>query len=335
MDHKKGIESLRCSVEERPLALFLGAGVLFPLVPLWEELLNDLIEVAVMTRLGPEFAPASLREIAREAKNPAILSVYERASLVKALLGGQYTTFLQKAVYSRFHREFGKIAEFDRSLFEGDLRYAFLASVLALCELPCVGTVLSYNYDDIVVRALRRVRGAYSVFGPEHTRLRGLPVYHLHGFIPDSDRPHDPEFSRVVLSRDEYFEVMLEPFSWQTTAQLHYLQNATCLFLGVSLTDVNMLRMLNTAYRYSRFQRVYCLAAQEEFGGTSAVLRGFLARAKTTLADQVGVNMIWVDRYADLAPTIRDLIARVDSRPSSAGVTGAMQIQRRCTKEGM
>ncbi|MBN2545507.1 MAG: SIR2 family protein, partial [Spirochaetes bacterium] len=78
-----------------------------------------------------------------------------------------------------------------------------------------------------------------------------LPIYHVHGFIPTPETIIRIKPENVVLAQDEYFQNMFEPYSWQTTCQLHYLMNYTCIFIGASLSDWNVLRLISNANKYT------------------------------------------------------------------------------------
>ena len=40
---------------------------------------------------------------------------------------------------------------------------------------------------------------------------------------------------------------MLEPYNWANITQLNYMINNTCVFIGLSMTDPNMRRLLEIA----------------------------------------------------------------------------------------
>ena len=55
--------------------------------------------------------------------------------------------------------------------------------------------------------------------------------------------------NEVVFSEDAYHSQFIDPFSWSNLVQLNHLNNSTCLFIGISLTDPNMRRLLDVSIR--------------------------------------------------------------------------------------
>ena len=105
-----------------------------------------------------------------------------------------------------------------------------------------------------------------------------------------------------MLALDDYFHIMMNPFSWQTTTQLSFLSSATCLFLGTSLEDINMLRMLYFSRSNAGVRSVYALMAEEGWTTHSGVklVDEFAVRGRVELLLDAGVKPVVVKRFADL-----------------------------------
>ncbi len=288
--------------------LFTGAGMMAPgpgtadwLVPKWDDLLEKLLRRGLHLRLGELKDRVSVEEVLTHAR--AEMLPYAQASLIEALFGKLHLGELRSELY----RTLQQWCRADRSLTdEAWTAYPFLRSVVDLCGQPSVAAVVNYNFDDILESCMRGGTGeryAYSVGGArqEPFPAGALPIYHVHGYLPGSTRCPDPDEAAVVLTMREYLANMAEPYSWQTTTQLHFLRSAACLFLGVSMTDVNMLRVLQFAKDYSRLQSVYALMAErphecgERPNGPDA--QYVLTRLKATLMDDLGVNLIVAPDY--------------------------------------
>ena len=72
-------------------------------------------------------------------------------------------------------------------------------------------------------------------------------MYHVHGYLPRTGRI--PDSMELVFSEDAYHNQFIDPFSWSNLILLNKLTQNTCLFIGVSLTDPNMRRLLDVAWR--------------------------------------------------------------------------------------
>jgi hypothetical protein len=302
-----------------PLVLFTGAGIMAPadkdsdwLIPQWCDLVTELLCRGLRFRV-PELRKKPLLEMVL-AVIDRDMDVYGQASLAKALLGEAYLPELRALLYAQGstpgHGCVGDAAKSRR-------RYPFFWSVVDLCDCSSAGVsaLVTYNYDDFLESRVTQ-RRAYSVSGPREDSLGtapdALPVFHVHGHLPPSGRAPDPDDAVVVLAVDEYLDNMAQPYSWQTTTQLHFLRSAVCLFLGVSMTDVNMLRVLRHARQYCRRQHTYALVPAP--GGLATPAECILLQLKASLLEDLGVRLIAAPDFATVPQVVdrlRDaLVAR-------------------------
>ncbi len=127
--------------------------------------------------------------------------------------------------------------------------------------------VITFNADDLLERSANRdvdagrtpvlfpvPRGS---FHPRHTGgAFGCPpitVYHLHGFIPRS-----PTYSRraddtLVFTDAQYWGTIAEPSSFANRIMGTALQETHCIFIGLSMTDANLMRWFGL--RFTEFLR--------------------------------------------------------------------------------
>ena len=125
------------------------------------------------------------------------------------------------------------------------------------------------------------------------------PVYHVHGYLPRTGQiPADME---LVLSEDAYHSQFINPFGWSNLIQLSKLTQNTCQFLEISLTDPNMRRLLDVAWRnnpdkvMSRYivKRSSRTAERDVLDEVSKLLEEQDANA-------VGLNVMWIDEFAEV-----------------------------------
>lgn len=325
------VDRLTTGIGDAPVVVFCGAGVIAgSKVPTWHTLLSRLLRKAVEQKMPASCSPETIDQI-ESSISGSKLSIYQRADLVRALLGKQYLHALRSELY----------AECEAALLEPEISRAqmadcpFVWSVVDLCQCEQVSAVVTYNYDDILLRALKGAgeRPAYHVCGERRSmpEYPGLPVYYIHGYLPHLYRPPSEAESQVVLSQDSYFHNMMEAFSWQTTTQLHFLLNAACIFLGTSLDDVNMMRILSYAQHYSQRRCTYAIMSRKgillDMHGTGEFgepVKEFLLATKAALLRDVGVELITVEDYGDLPRLISELAQhmRAKLRPNAGNTTG-------------
>jgi hypothetical protein len=298
---RNNLDRLIRDLRTKPLVLFLGAGINAGLgfgCKDWKDLLSKMLDGA-MTELGGGAGPRI------DLKGESAGDLLTRATLAKEILGRNYLPIFRRELYRNYD-----VKEF-REDSANDSRRATIFSVARLCMPPStVHAVVTYNYDQFLEDLLG---------GPEDLRagiLSGrpvnyvgegrLPIYHVHGFLPSPGNPALGPDRDVVLSYDEYFKNVLEPNSWQTVTQSFFLMNCACLYVGTSLTDWNMLRMLRNTMLYSSNDSRYLLVCDRSIrreGPATAELR-----VRATELRQVGVRLIYAGRdFADFSTRIDDL----------------------------
>lgn len=107
-----------------------------------------------------------------------------------------------------------------------------------------VDQVITFNYDDLVETALeKKGLNVHSIYDRSHYSGMSLPIYHVHGMIPQTREIA----STPVLSEKEYHTLYKESFHWSNVVQLYALSRTTCFFIGLSMNDPNLRRLLDIA----------------------------------------------------------------------------------------
>jgi hypothetical protein len=82
---------------------------------------------------------------------------------------------------------------------------------------------------------------------------RSISIYHIHGFLP-SDRQLRSESDYMLVFTDaQYWSTSATAFAFANHVMLSALSESQCVFIGLSMTDVNLLRWL--AFRTLEFER--------------------------------------------------------------------------------
>jgi hypothetical protein len=127
---------------------------------------------------------------------------------------------------------------------------------------PKIHGIVNFNVDAIfrVYMAARYRKANYilvrTVERPNKKRdPNKISVYHMHGYLRFDDRAGDRSgeaSDKLVLGEEEYFDFFNSPTSIFNYTFLHLLREYTCLFIGLSMQDDNIRRLLH----YSRKERL-------------------------------------------------------------------------------
>lgn len=153
-------------------------------------------------------------------------------------------------------------------------------------------SVITYNYDTLIEDCLKaKGKSCFSVYKNSRDESNSFPVYHVHGIVFRENESVLPE--DIVLTEDDYHRVYSEVFDWSNVEQLHTLTRCTCFFIGLSLNDPNLRRLLEIAQRDSgKSVRHYVfLERKNAYDEIEKAEKDFQIR-ENMFAD-LGLNVIW------------------------------------------
>ncbi len=311
---EKHIDSLRKCFFGDELVLFLGAGVSRDAkIPMWDNLVSDLLVSLLSNKLG-EFN--------------INLSEYERDFIIQKLKDSNGNSPLLMARYIRQGLQELFTETLTQILYKSCVNESkLLKSITKLCKPLRNGVgirgVVNYNFDDLIeYNFVKNDISHRAIFREGDIPTRDeLGVFHVHGFLPRDGKGYtNLAKSLLIFSEEGYHNLMLDPYSWSNLIQLNYLRENTCLFIGLSLTDPNLRRLLDIASRKQ----------ESDICKHYAILRGELYHKKdlndsnVNLSNiekfdtvnqklqeeyykELGLNVIWVDDYDEI-PSILEKI---------------------------
>jgi len=240
------------------VTLVVGAGVSLPRgVPNWEVLAQRLWGEAFGQRPSPWEAsdPAhSPRQVPQ-----ALPIVFELA--YRKLGEAAFLEALQKHLYSnarypgddkRFKRSAESLAVFARLILQEHNRNSKRR----------IDAVITLNADDLIEQAVNAVAGidkpqpgqeiAWVVARGTHShsggspRRRPMPIYHIHGFVPSN---HTVQYGKyfdhmLVFTDAQYWSTSAAGSTFANRVIASALSESRCIFAGLSMTDINLLRWL-------------------------------------------------------------------------------------------
>lgn len=128
-----------------------------------------------------------------------------------------------------------------------------------------------------------------------------------------------------VLSEESYHELYREVYQWSNVEQLHALNNTVCVFIGLSMTDPNLRRLLEFSYTQGEEDQIphYAFLRKSHFeyaeqpnnsGKKEWKVVSTVKQDKENreiieeMLRELGVNVIWYDDHKDLPDKLDDLL---------------------------
>lgn len=292
------LDSAQVSFREDKCSFFLGAGVSMDAGgPSWEALLRKI-----------------MRRFKHFGKQKDFDRIYEWCGMSPIILG-RYAASNQKNL--RDVSEYLRRYVLYRGVNEDDS-----ALIKAICDAVQgpdkdkrivaagkVDSIITYNYDDLVETALEH-RGipVARIYEKSRNHRSEFPVYHVHGLIPKESNGIIPS---PILGEKEYHQMYKEAYHWSNVEQLHALDRNTCFFIGLSMTDPNLRRLLDISRlggdndnRHYAFLQRRPLFRQDDVEKN----RLHFNTIDLQLSD-LGVHVIWYENHEEVPGMIRRIIA--------------------------
>lgn len=262
------IERAKESISKNKITLFLGSGVSASAgVVTWDSLIEQLCIKKKMSKIDSD--------IDSVIKGRYIIDEYSN--------GNHFPP-------DEFYHDMRNI------LYKKKNPSKLIEEIANLAVIKDVESIISYNYDDLVEQEIRKNKQCNSVY--DKSRPYGkdfLPIYHVHGFIPESNKEN---WSPIVLGEREYHKVYQESYNWSNVEQLHALCRNVCLFIGLSMNDPNLRRLIDISIEGSEVEPVhyaFLRRIEHDIPFMESIMRGF------------GVNCIWYENHEDLPNIINEL----------------------------
>lgn len=290
------ISRLRECLRKGRLTLFCGAGVSVGAgIPAWDALLVKLLD-SMMERISRNHSLDLGRKAAIE---------FQRRNGASSLILGKY-------LKNNLGRDFPKEVR-DALYSSNPTSCPLIESIVALSRPQRDGrpldSIVTFNFDCLVEDNLTVSSIENKAIFSEAINHdpNEMPIYHVHGFLPRAGEI--AENTELVFSEDAYHSQFIDPFSWSNLIQLNKLTQNTCLFVGISLTDPNMRRLLDVAWRKNPGKRLghYIAKRLPKFSDGPDVLDEVSRLLEEQDANALGLNVIWIDSYDELPAILNEI----------------------------
>lgn len=254
-------------------------------------------------------------------------------SIVKKYLGDSYLKELQMFLYNNCNRYilYDAFVEcYGLQNRSSEKQYKFhtlyqLARIILLSNN--IRAIVTYNFDNFLKIAIEilynhkekfftnteisiinryhkdlKIYDIYDDIYGEIVHGNGLYIYHPHGYIPSPSESDNVSNCKIVFSLEEFYEVSRNVYAWQTDTQIHFLSHYTCIFAGISVSDITTQRMLLYAQNNgNKKHNIYYLTAyksqkNENIKSTCKALM----RLKYSFLESYGLTLLSKENFVDL-----------------------------------
>ena len=162
--------------------------------------------------------------------------------------------------------------------------------------------VITYNYDTNLEYLLKKRNLLYCAIYDDNSFVNKgavCSIYHVHGLLP-YDRYNEKKFTdSLIFNESDYFYLYNNPYSWNIAKQLHDFKFNVCFFIGISLTDPDMKRILELANNPLKFNFIFM---KKEKDYSEHVYRDI-----STYFFTFDLITIWVNEYEEIGNWLEKL----------------------------
>jgi hypothetical protein len=206
---------------------------------------------------------------------------------------------------------------------------------------PNLDSIISYNFDDILEQRLSKVGVQIPhkpIYGIGMNPDGELPIYHVHGFLQHKGKL--TEQNQITFGESIYHKQYIDIYSWNNIVQINKFRDANCLFIGSSLTDPNIRRLLDIAKKQKGEKEenhfIFKMRHKEEdvkrklqlllkenhellnekslaelnFNETVKFLINIIQRFEESDTASFGVRTIWIDEWSDIPAIMKAVRTR-------------------------
>lgn len=287
------IKVIKKKLSELRLTLVCGAGVSSSIgLPDWNTLLGRMLNHALLLKHN-DFTDREMDKLMSSSQ--LIVGNY-----LKILLGEKFDDVVATCLY-------------EDSRANGDRAYTESALIKSIIELirpkrnsGNVESVITFNFDSILEEFLTKYSIKHKAIYEEGSAFDAdeIPIYHVHGYLPKNEKI---KTHNLVFSEDGYHTQFIDPYNWSNLIQLYKYMNNSCLFVGVSLADPNLRRILDISKRKNETDGQKHFIIKKSPTKDSPVY-GIQRMLEEKDALSLGLNVIWVSDYDEYSGVLEKIL---------------------------
>ena len=284
-------------------SFFLGAGISMDAgLPSWSAFMKNLIRRIQTRDANKKLTDLDYADIEEQCFHSSIivgqfLKEYGSDEDIK--------NYARESLYEEYNQKTNKTQR-------------LIDSIIHVIEKQFPQNIITYNYDDLIESSLLG-RGNFifeTITGATIIKGSQLPIYHVHGYIPNPNTAKLPE--DIVLTEESYHKIYQEPFHWSNIVQLNALNHTVCFFIGLSMSDPNLRRLLDISMKNrtsgndnnNPLPQHYVFLRRQYLKKTCPGCHKNVSNEEVQerIMNRLGLNVIWYDNFEELPMIIKSLV---------------------------
>jgi hypothetical protein len=325
---------LKKAFEHGNLTLYLGAGVSKPSgLPSWEELVQTLYFSTLEDesfirdiRPYPNYLFALAEWVLKQKNEPLDIVIRKIKQWYE---GKDFMRMMCNTLYAGFGRETYGVNLQGLPEFICNNNKTLNAIIDCCCKsVPGksgLRSIVTYNYDNLVELGLERFQNIKNNFQAIYKVNQMLepdriPIYHVHGYLPYQNS--NIEYDDILFSEDQYNRAFQDSFFWGNVIQVNQFTSSTGLMIGLSLSDRNTRRILDSIRNQPVMRNNFILMRKPKFKqieNNSVEIAQIRAKAEEYLNRFQLARMKMPDKEPDQIQNILDKIYQYETQEFEKG----------------
>ena len=306
--NKKIIMELKEKYHNEKISLFLGAGVSMSANLLsWDDLISQLSVYRFKDENTFHEIDGELSELVQlEKANRECSSIMQTRSIKQNVEPKRYIELLQKSLYHDAHK-----INIDNALFDG------IVGLIRNKNKILIKNIITFNFDDLIEKRLQKESISYFEYTDLNSKqsVSEVSICHVHGLLASESEPDEINIDDIIFSEEQYHKVYNDPYHWSNIKQVVSLKENTCLFIGCSLTDPNMRRILDIArnkgnlkhFAIMKFDKITIPNKSKISEQLLLKYKEFHLKNRNDYFKSLGVHVLWVNDFDEIPKILEEI----------------------------
>lgn len=268
--NETNIERLKNLVLEKKLSLSLGAGVSIDFGAMsWSDLISSFYN--------------ELRKNNKVEDPIVVQNKIGGTSIINGKFAKDNLKDFMASLYNGLYANFQYNSRYNNSTI------SYLIPLIKRLKSSSRFNIITYNYDNFLEQALDKEMILYNSLFNENCKVDNrFCIYHPHGFLPykTSKSNYTIYEKNIIFGESEYNSLNNNPYSWSSVLQYYLYRENIYLFVGCSLADPNLRRVLSNTRIRSKYHFALMLKDNLSPKDQFIVHKHFM---------QMGVECIWAE----------------------------------------